>query len=303
MPLIPAQVRDVVFSKPPIGKRGYHESEVDAFLDVVQAELAQLLAENINLRNRITQSEQQPSAGVIDTAAVPQQPAALPMRQSPAGEVHYHYHATRVLHLAQQMTDRITTQAQAEADALLSQARTHAEQLVREAQSTADDLVSQAATRAKTMLHDARTRADAVDQQSRDKLATLTSQQHDELRHHTKIIAALRGDKTALEHRIQYLHTFDSDYRTHLRRFLRAQLQQLGAQQPDGPADPNRAPHPRWPPSRLPAPRHPRPDGHQTNTAGDRQCTHDTDHPQPKSGGCPTRELAQAATPHGSRHR
>jgi DivIVA domain-containing protein len=245
MPLTPAQVRDVVFSKPPIGKRGYHESEVDAFLDVVQVELAHLLAENINLRNRITQSEQQPSAGVIDTTAAPQQPGSPPMRQSPAaGEAHYHYHAARVLNLAQQMTDRITTQAQAEADALLIQARTHAEQLVREAQSTAEELVSEAATRAETMLHDARTRADAVEQQSRDKLAKLASQQHDELRQHTKIITALRGDKIALEHRIQYLHTFDSDYRTHLRRFLRAQLQQLGAQQPDTPADPNRAPHP-----------------------------------------------------------
>ena len=244
MPLTPAQVREVVFSKPPIGKRGYHESEVDAFLDVVQAELAQLLAENINLRNRITQSEQQPSAGVLDTAAAPPQPASPPMRPSPAGEAHYHYHAARVLTLAQQITDRITTQAQAEADALLIQARTHAEQLVREAQSTAEELVSEAATRAKTMLHDARSRADAVDQQSRDKLATLASQQHDELRHHTKIITALRGDKTALEHKIQHLHTFDSDYRTHLRHFLRAQLQHLGAQQPDRPADPNRAPHP-----------------------------------------------------------
>jgi DivIVA domain-containing protein len=199
MPLIPAQVRDVVFSRPPIGKRGYHESEVDAFLDVVQAELAQLLAENINLRNRITRSEQQPSPGVIDTAAAPQRPASPPMRQSPAaGEAHYHHHAARVLHLAQQMTDRITTHAQAEADALLIQARTHAEQLVREAQATAAELVSEAATRAETMLHDARTRADAVDQQSRDKLAKLASQQHDELRQHTKIITALRGDKIAL---------------------------------------------------------------------------------------------------------
>jgi DivIVA domain-containing protein len=37
--LTPEQVRNTVFSKPPIGKRGYNEDEVDAFLDLVEAEL------------------------------------------------------------------------------------------------------------------------------------------------------------------------------------------------------------------------------------------------------------------------
>ena len=39
MPLTPADVHNVAFSKPPIGKRGYNEDEVDAFLDLVEAEL------------------------------------------------------------------------------------------------------------------------------------------------------------------------------------------------------------------------------------------------------------------------
>ncbi len=34
-----AQVHDVAFSKPPIGKRGYNEDEVDAFLDRIEATL------------------------------------------------------------------------------------------------------------------------------------------------------------------------------------------------------------------------------------------------------------------------
>jgi DivIVA domain-containing protein len=37
--LTPEQVRDVAFSKPPIGRRGYNEDEVDAFLDYVEAAL------------------------------------------------------------------------------------------------------------------------------------------------------------------------------------------------------------------------------------------------------------------------
>ena len=50
MPLTPADVHNVVFKKPPIGKRGYDEDEVDAFLDVVEGELARLIEENNELR-------------------------------------------------------------------------------------------------------------------------------------------------------------------------------------------------------------------------------------------------------------
>ena len=37
--LTPEQVRGVAFHKPPLGKRGYNEDEVDAFLDLVESEL------------------------------------------------------------------------------------------------------------------------------------------------------------------------------------------------------------------------------------------------------------------------
>src|SRR5512139_1379460 len=50
MPLTPADVHNVAFKKPPIGKRGYDEEEVDAFLDEVERELARLIEENSELR-------------------------------------------------------------------------------------------------------------------------------------------------------------------------------------------------------------------------------------------------------------
>ena len=50
MPLTPADVHNVAFKKPPIGKRGYDEEEVDAFLDEVERELARLIEENQDLR-------------------------------------------------------------------------------------------------------------------------------------------------------------------------------------------------------------------------------------------------------------
>ena len=56
MPLTPADVHNVVFKKPPIGKRGYDEDEVDAFLDVVEAELARLSEENNELRSSVSRA-------------------------------------------------------------------------------------------------------------------------------------------------------------------------------------------------------------------------------------------------------
>src|SRR5690349_6033763 len=52
MPLTPADIHNVAFKKPPIGKRGYDEEEVDAFLDEVEQELIRLLEENNSLRNQ-----------------------------------------------------------------------------------------------------------------------------------------------------------------------------------------------------------------------------------------------------------
>ena len=73
MPLTPADVHNVVFKKPPIGKRGYDEDEVDAFLDVVEAELARLIEENNELRalgGRAPREERpEPQAPVAAAAA------------------------------------------------------------------------------------------------------------------------------------------------------------------------------------------------------------------------------------------
>jgi DivIVA domain-containing protein len=60
MALTPADVHNVAFSRPRIGKRGYNEQEVDLFIDLVEQELArhvtadaQLRKLNAELRNRI----------------------------------------------------------------------------------------------------------------------------------------------------------------------------------------------------------------------------------------------------------
>lgn len=52
MVLTPADVHNVAFSRPRIGKRGYDEQEVDLFIDLVERELIRHLEEESRLRNR-----------------------------------------------------------------------------------------------------------------------------------------------------------------------------------------------------------------------------------------------------------
>ncbi len=76
MPLTPAEVHNVAFKKPPIGKRGYDEEEVDAFLDIVEVELARLLEENNDLKTRS-------GGGAQQTYPAPQSASALSLSASP----------------------------------------------------------------------------------------------------------------------------------------------------------------------------------------------------------------------------
>lgn len=52
MVLTPADVHNVAFSKPRLGKRGYDEQEVDLFVDLVERELIRHLDEEAELRSR-----------------------------------------------------------------------------------------------------------------------------------------------------------------------------------------------------------------------------------------------------------
>ncbi len=69
MPLTPADVHNVAFKKPPIGKRGYDDEEVDAFLDLVEAELARLIEENADLRNQVADLESRTGGSATPSAS------------------------------------------------------------------------------------------------------------------------------------------------------------------------------------------------------------------------------------------
>ncbi|MGH9095756.1 MAG: DivIVA domain-containing protein, partial [Acidimicrobiales bacterium] len=71
MPLTPADVHNVAFKKPPIGKRGYDEDEVDEFLDMVETELSRLIEENNDLKARPDGDRPQAAPSTATAASEP----------------------------------------------------------------------------------------------------------------------------------------------------------------------------------------------------------------------------------------
>jgi len=289
MPLTPADVHNVAFSKPPIGKRGYNEDEVDQFLDLVEDTLAQLQDDNDDLRAKLEQGGSAPAGDGVDEAKLrkeieeelrkeyeakltdarkatekaeseaknakaelqktkaeleaakkkaEQQPqkaaavAAVPQDTAPA-TADTHMQAAKVLGLAQEMADRLTSEAQAESRSMLDEARTaaeaqladadeksqaqladakkRAEQQINEADTRAKSLVADAEKRAQETTNQATSRAEAQIRQAEEKANAL---QADAERKHTEIMATVKQQQTALETRIAELRTYEREYRT-----------------------------------------------------------------------------------------
>ena len=257
MGLTPADVHNVAFSKPPIGKRGYNEDEVDAFLDLIEAELARLLEENNDLRQQVEQLDQQLDAARTDldnarsapTPVVSRGPEDLPSRRlstvpppssmeetTPGGMGggDHHVQAAKVLGLAQEMADRLTGEAKSESDSMLAEARTKAEQLLSEARAKSDTMVNEARTRAEAMLNEARQRAETLERTARDKAGTL---EREAQRKHNELISTITNEKKSLEKEIETLRTFEREYRTRLKTFLESSLRDLNDRGSAAPSD------------------------------------------------------------------
>lgn len=246
MPLTPADVHNVAFSKPPIGKRGYNEDEVDAFLDLVETELSRLVEENADLRQRVSEFDQELAAaraGGPPTQAIPlyqpepesvAHPVAQAVAESPSANEDQGFKAARVLSLAQDTADRLTGNARAEADQMVAEAHANAEQMVAEARYVADTTLNDARQRADAMLADAQTRSEAQLRQAHEKADLL---QADAERKHSDLMNTINQQRTVLEGRLEQLRTFEREYRTRLKTYLESQLEELGQRGSAAPVD------------------------------------------------------------------
>lgn len=200
MPLTPADVHNVAFKKPSIGKRGYDEDEVDAFLDVVEAELARLIEENAELKAK--------SDGVAGGQTVP-----LTKEQTPLSTGEAHTAAARLLGLAQETADRLTSEARAEADKVTGEANAEAEKTVADAKSQAEALLSDATARAEATERDSRTKAENLDREAKAR--------------YDETLGRLDTEKVGLEKKIEDLRGYEKEYRGRLKSWISDQLAQL----------------------------------------------------------------------------
>jgi len=234
MPLTPADVHNVAFSKPPIGKRGYNEDEVDAFLDLVENELTRLIEENSDLRQRIEELDRELGGGAAaPTQAIrtfepepepePVKPAPAPVAAPVAAGTNEELamRAARVLTLAE--SEKMMADARANADQILTEARQTAETTVTEARQRADAMLADAQSRSETQLRQAQEKADAL--------------QADAERKHSEIMGTINQQRTVLEGRLEQLRTFEREYRTRLKTYLESQLEELGQRGSAAPVD------------------------------------------------------------------
>ena len=220
MPLTPADVHNVAFKKPPIGKRGYDEEEVDAFLDEVERELARLIEENNELRAQLERG---------GGGRGPAGPGADPRLAGELAEVKSQLDRVQRDKAAAEQAAR---QMQAELEQVRSQGgpvnpgegEQQALRVLMMAQRTADDHVNDARREADKLLSDARAKAEEV---TRDARAKADALERDARQRHQEAMGGLDAKRTALQKHIEELKQFEREYRTRLKAYLESQLRDL----------------------------------------------------------------------------
>src|SRR5690348_2627363 len=220
MPLTPADVHNVAFKKPPIGKRGYDEEEVDAFLDEVERELARLIEENNELR---AQLERGGGGG-----RAPAGPGGDPRLAAELADLKTQFErVSREKAQAEQAARSLQSeleQARSSGGPVPGDGEQQALRVLMMAQRTADDHVNDARREADKLLGDARAKAEEV---TRDARAKADALERDARQRHQEAMGGLDAKRTALQKHIEELKQFEREYRTRLKAYLESQLRDL----------------------------------------------------------------------------
>jgi len=255
MRLTPAEVHNVAFKKPSIGKRGYDEDEVDAFLDLVEAEFSRLIEENNELTQRLAaqsvgmiagsgfeqpagqapqyrndaagQQVEQPRREevaqpvIAAVAPVPVQPA---QPYPDAGPAPHHVQAAILLGHAQETADRVVGEATAQAEATRSSAKAESDQLLGNVHFEVDRLVSEAQQTSETLVTDATAKAEALERDSRIRADALDREAQSK---YSQVMSQLTEQRSTLEKKIDDLRVYEREYRSRLKSWITDQLSQL----------------------------------------------------------------------------
>jgi DivIVA domain-containing protein len=225
MPLTPEDVANKQFTSTRL-KPGYDETEVDEFLDEVEAELTRLYRENDELRSKLSAAQRQLAERGGEATTTVQAAPPVPVHQPPPPPPPPPPAPAPV--------------AQAPSAGNVSETATG---ILALAQRTADEHVSEARTQADRIIGEARTRADQLKREADDK--------------HRQMIGSLENERVTLEREVEKLRTFEREYRTRLKSYLESQLRELDGrttQAPGGgsPGGPPGQPAPQGQPAQAP---------------------------------------------------
>jgi DivIVA domain-containing protein len=229
MPLTPADIHNMAFKKPPIGKRGYDEEEVDAFLDEVEQELIRLLEENGSLRDQM----QRPGGGggsAASTMVLTGEFASLVGELERLQEARDRAEANA--RNMQSQLERARAESRSQSGAMPSIGDDDRNvRVLQMAQRTADDHMRDAEREVEALLSQARTKAEQVTSEAALKAGTIES---DARRTHSEAIASISAKRAALLDEIDRLGQLAQSYHAALNSHVTQQLQELNSV-PDAP--------------------------------------------------------------------
>jgi DivIVA domain-containing protein len=222
MPLTPADIHNIAFKKPPIGKRGYDGDEVDAFLDEVEQELIRLLEENGALHQQVQRGGPGGPGSAASTMVLDSEFADVAARLERLQE-------------ARARAEQNARNLQAELERARSSARSapppaapaddeRTARVLMMAQRTADDHLRDAQLESEALLSEARDKAGQITGEAQLKAGTIEG---DARRNHTDAMNSLGAKRAALLDEIDRLGQLAQSYQAALHSHVTHQLQDL----------------------------------------------------------------------------
>ena len=220
-------------------RTGYEVSEVDLFVDRVEASFAQLTEENDALKQQVealkqsqTQSRQrgnrqEPSNEELarqrrqaeqrqpeppkPQPAVQQPPAGEPQRLVVATSAEASTAVVRLVQMATEQSEQLVSEATEEARRKVEEATSKAHEITTDAQTKSERIGSEARVNAERMTSEAKSRAADIDRQAGERRAELFSQ--------------LETERDLLQEAVGQLRAFEANYRQTFTSHLKQQLQ------------------------------------------------------------------------------
>jgi DivIVA domain-containing protein len=223
MPLTPADIHNTAFKRPPIGKRGYDEEEVDAFLDEVEQELIRLVEENAALQDQMRRGGGGGGAGAASTMALTSEYGDLMAQLERMQEARAR--AEQNARSVQAQLERARSAAPAGPPLSAGEDDRNAGVLMM-AQRTADDHMRDAQRESEAVLSNARSKGDQITGEAKLKAGTIES---DARHNHTEAMNNLGAKRAAMLDEIDRLTQLARGYQAALNDHVAQQLQELNS--------------------------------------------------------------------------